>query len=84
MTDEEATTNQIPVTINVTQHTAFKLPYCAPKLNRGTKGKMEEGKNGEQRSEQDGCEPFGHATHDAQRCTSSLLMICELGEGRRN
>jgi hypothetical protein len=44
MADEEATTNNIPVTINVTQHTAFKLPYCASKLNRGTKGKMEEGK----------------------------------------
>jgi len=44
MADEEATTNKIPVTINVTQHTAFKLPYCASKLNRGTKGMMEEGK----------------------------------------
>jgi len=44
MADEEATTNKIPVTINVTQHTAFKLPYCASKLNRGTKGKLEEGK----------------------------------------
>jgi hypothetical protein len=44
MADEEATTNKIPVTINVTQHTAFKLPYCASKLNRRTKGKMEEGK----------------------------------------
>ena len=43
MADEEATANKIPVTINVTQHTAFKLPY-ASKLNRGTKGKMEEGK----------------------------------------
>jgi hypothetical protein len=41
MADEEATTNKIPVTTNVSRHTAFKLPYCAAKLNRGTKGKME-------------------------------------------
>jgi hypothetical protein len=31
--------------MSVTQHAAFKLPYCASDLNRRhTKGKMEEGK----------------------------------------
>ena len=44
MADEEETTNKIHVTLNITLHTAFKLPSCAFKLNRRTKGNMEEGK----------------------------------------